>query len=345
MNNRFVKKIGSNSIFFFLGFLVSLVCTFSVNSKEILYLSNADGDLELYVSDLKSGKTRQLTNNKLDDNEASWSPDGEWVVYTGRVGADLEIFVISSDGKNKQQLTHHAEGIDFSPQWSNDGKKIIYITQTKSTYRLVEIDIESKQATELVTGTLELKSPKWSPDNRYISYMSINGKKSHLNTLNLATKKTTSLTDFDKEQHLDFNWAPDSKNIVFCARREKIINLFSVNIESGAEVQLTNLWTIDTEAAYSPDGKKMLFLSARENKVRRQLFIGDKLLKKVSAITPENMEILNPTWSIDGSQVAYSLYSKRRFVVMVKDLATGKERLLNPTDKGFQYSPKFRPNN
>lgn len=53
-----------------------------------------------------------------------------------------------------------------------------------------------------------------------------------------------------------------------------------MNIESKAEQRLTDLWTIDTEAAYSPDGDKMLFLSSRENKVRRQLFLGDKLLKK-----------------------------------------------------------------
>lgn len=339
MKKKFLGKISNHIIFV-------LLCSWfswTANGKEILYLSNVDGDLELYVSDIKSGKTRQLTNNELDDNEASWSPDGNWIVYTGRVKADLEIFIVSSDGKKSKQLTHHPKGIDFSPQWSNDGKKIIYVSQTKNTYSLVDIDIKTNETTTLVSGDLELKSPKWSPDNQYISYISTDGKKSHLNALNLQTKKVTPLTAFNKEQHLDFNWAPDSQDIVFCARREKVIDLYSVNIKSGAEVRLTNLWTIDTEAAYSPDGEKMLFLSSRDNKVRRQLFVGDKLLKTVSAITPQNIEILNPTWSLDGKQVAFSSYSNRRFVVIVKDLATGKDSLLNASDTGFQYSPKFKP--
>lgn len=340
MKKQLLEKRGSNIIFV----LLCMLFSWSANGKEVLYLSNVDGDLELYVSDMESGKTRQLTNNELDDNEASWSPDGKWIVYTGRVKSDLEIFLVSSDGKKNKRLTHHEQGIDFSPQWSNDGKKIIYVSQTKNTYNLVDIDINTNKTTVLISESLEIKSPKWSPDNKYISFISTDGKKSHLNAINLETKKVTSLTAFDKEQHLDFNWAPDSQNIVFCARREKVIDLHSVNIKNGAEVRLTNLWTIDTEAAYSPDGEKMLFLSSRDNKVRRQLFVGDKLLKTVSAITPKNVEILNPTWSVDGKQVAYSSYANRRFVVVVKDLATGKDSLLNAADTGFQYSPKFKPN-
>jgi TolB protein len=339
MNDFLAKAIGGKVIVL----MVSLLVVFSVSSKEILYLSNADGDLELYVSDIESGKTRQLTNNKLDDNQASWSPDGKWIVYTGRVGADLEIFMISSDGKSSRRLTHHDAGIDFSPQWSNDGKKILYISQTKHSYSLLELELKSNKTNTLLTSALQIKLPKWSPDNRLLSYISIDGKTSHLNVINLSSKKITPLTSFVKEQQIDFNWSPNSKDIVFCARRKKVIDLYRINIASKQEIQLTNLWTIDTEAAYSPDGEKLLFLSSREDKVRRQLFIGDKSLKTVTAITPQNVEVLNPTWSIDGENVAFSLYSQRRFVVMVKDLTTGENKLLNAADKGFQYFPKFRP--
>ncbi len=339
MNDFLASVLGTKAVVL----MLSLLAAFSVSSEEVLYLSNADGDLELYVSDLVSGKTRQLTNNDLDDNQASWSPDGKWIVYTGRVGADLEVFMISSSGKNSRRLTYNDSGIDFSPQWSNDGEKILYITQTKSSYSLLELDLKSNKTNMLVTGTLEIKSPKWSPDNRLVSYISIDGKASHLNAINLVSKKITPLTSFVKEQHIDFNWSPNSQDIVFCARRKKVIDLYTINVESRKETQLTNLWTIDTEAAYSPDGEKLLFLSSREDKVRRQLFIGDKSLKKVAAITPKNVEVLNPSWSIDGSSVAFSLYSQRRFVVMVKDLKTGENKLLNAMDKGFQYFPKFRP--
>jgi len=339
MNDLLTKAFGAKAIVI----LFTMLIVFSASSKEVLYLSNADGDLELYVSNLESGKTRQLTHNELDDNQASWSPDGKWIVYTGRVGADLEIFMVSANGKETRRLTHHNDGIDFSPQWSNDGKKLIYISQTKQGNSLLELDLKSNTTKVLVTGALELKSPKWSPDNRFASYIITDGKASHLNVVNLTSKKIIPLTSFIKEQQLDFNWSPDSKSIVFCARRNKVIDLYEINVITGKEVQLTNLWTIDTEAVYSPDGKQLLFLSSREDKVRRQLFIGDKLLKKVTAVTPKSVEILNPTWSARGDKIAYSAYSQRRFSVVIKDLTTGVDKLLNPADKGFQYFPKFRP--
>ena len=141
MNDFLASVLGTKAVVL----MLSLLAAFSVSSEEVLYLSNADGDLELYVSDLVSGKTRQLTNNDLDDNQASWSPDGKWIVYTGRVGADLEVFMISSSGKNSRRLTYNDSGIDFSPQWSNDGEKILYITQTKSSYSLLELDLKSNK--------------------------------------------------------------------------------------------------------------------------------------------------------------------------------------------------------
>lgn len=323
--------------------MISFFVVFSTSGKEILYLSNADGDLELYVSDIDSGKTRQLTNNDLDDNQAIWSPDGNWIAYTGRVEADLEIFIISADGKKKRRLTHNTSGIDFSPIWSNDGKKILYISQTKDRNSLIELTLKDNQVNVLFSSESELKSPKWSPDNSLISYINVDGKTSRLNIIDVKSKKNSPLTSFIKEQQINFNWSPNSQNIVFCARRNKVIDLYSIDVRSKKETRLTDLWTIDTEAAYSPDGEKILFLSSREDKVRRQLFIGDKALEKVSAITPKNVEILDPVWSKDGEKVAFSLYKQRRFVVVVKDLATGKDKLVNSTDRGFQYSPQFRP--
>ena len=322
---------------------LSCFWVFSAAGEEVLYLSNADGDLELYVSDLATGKTRQLTHNELDDNQASWSPDGQWIVYTGRVDGDLEIFLISSDGKKTKRVTHSETSSDYSPQWSPNGEKVVYISQNEKKHALVTYDIKNSQHTVLVESEFELKSPKWSPDNELISYVSANGKSSHLTMVNLSTKQQTTLTNYQKEQQLSHNWSPNSAEIVFCARRDKVIDLFSLNIKTNTEKRLTDLFTLDTEPEFSPDGKQLLFLSARNDKVRRQLFIANKSLEKVDVITPENTEVLDPSWSESGAQVTFSLYSARRFVVMITDLKTGKHKVLNPEDKGYQYQPRFRP--
>ncbi|WP_286263998.1 TolB family protein [Thalassotalea atypica] len=326
--------------------MVLFLCYFSVFSvlgEEVLYLSNADGDLELYVSDLTTGKTRQLTHNELDDNQASWSPDGQWIVYTGRVGGDLEIFLISSDGKKTQKLTHNEAGIDYSPQWSSNGDKVVYISQANNKHALKVFNIKKNQHSVLVESEFELMSPKWSPNDELISYVLVKGKVSHLQLANVVTKKQIALTSYQKEQQLSHSWSPNSEEIVFCARRDKVIDLFSINITTNKEKQLTDLFTLDTEPAFSPDGSQLLFLSARNDKVRRQLFVGNKSLEKIDAITPKNTEVLDPSWSNSGDQVTFSLYSKKRFVVMITDLKTGKHKVLNPQDKGYQYQPKFRP--
>jgi len=59
-----------------------------------------------------------------------FSPDGKWVVYmrdfdNGSNYTDSEIWVVSSDGQNRIQLTDTKNVIEMYPEWSADGKNIV----------------------------------------------------------------------------------------------------------------------------------------------------------------------------------------------------------------------------
>ena len=48
---------------------------------QIAFVSDRNGNLEIYVMNTDGGKQRRLTNNRHDDYSPSWSPDGKRIVF------------------------------------------------------------------------------------------------------------------------------------------------------------------------------------------------------------------------------------------------------------------------
>jgi len=114
------------------------------SGKERRYSWDYDPEMEIYVYAEKTGALTRLTNARGYDAEASYSPDGQWIVFSSmrnaynRVLTDKEskqletdpsffsdIFIMKADGSGPKQLTN-VNGYDGGPFFSPDGKQIIW---------------------------------------------------------------------------------------------------------------------------------------------------------------------------------------------------------------------------
>jgi TolB protein len=85
-------------------------------------------DWDIYTMTPEGTDIRRVTNTPSSDTDASWSPDGQWMVYSSDHG-DLpapEIFVISVDGGEPLRVTHHETRGDGAASWSPDGTWIVF---------------------------------------------------------------------------------------------------------------------------------------------------------------------------------------------------------------------------
>ena len=107
----------------------------SPDGRYILFDSSRDNKyLDIYSYDLVRKKLNQLThNNTIEDGytqDASWSPDGNKVVYHNSEEED-SIWIMDSDGDRKERFTPWHQGNTFLtrayPRWSPSGKYIMYI--------------------------------------------------------------------------------------------------------------------------------------------------------------------------------------------------------------------------
>ena len=136
----------------------------------------------------EAGKARkQLTEARPIESEAagntnpSWSPDRDRIAYAGSGDSVLqdpafeEIYAMDADGKNIEQLTKNTVP-DFSPDWSNDGKRIVFsrgavLATETPTASLYVMNADGSDEKKLYPGKGDLLvSPDWSPDGKQVAF-------------------------------------------------------------------------------------------------------------------------------------------------------------------------------
>jgi TolB protein len=91
--------------------------TWSPDGKEILFASDTDGSVQMYIITLESGNTRQVNQMEHLRGRTDWSVQDEIVTYSGTAW-HRELFLMRADGSHLRQITPsggNSQGPGFSP--------------------------------------------------------------------------------------------------------------------------------------------------------------------------------------------------------------------------------------
>ena len=99
----------------------------SPTGNLILYQKFANGQWDIWVMAPDGTAQRQVTVGAGDKTDASFSPDGQWIVYSSDEGGldNANLFIIPATGGTPTRLTTFS-GYDGAPSWSPDGRWIAF---------------------------------------------------------------------------------------------------------------------------------------------------------------------------------------------------------------------------
>ncbi len=165
----------------------------------------------LYVFDVASKTSTQITSGNFDESQAKWSPDGRRVAFVSNRtdnpdgNSNSDIWIVGADNTDKGETLLRVtvnSGSDGSPAWSPDGKQIAYTTVVEPDLiwyatRHLAVVPASGGAPRLLTRALDrnVSNPRFSDDGRSIYFRLEDSAEDHLAQLELSSGKVTRPID------------------------------------------------------------------------------------------------------------------------------------------------------
>jgi Tol biopolymer transport system component/DNA-binding winged helix-turn-helix (wHTH) protein len=154
----------------FLGGISADFVSFSHDGKSVAYVSSPDGIL--WRANLDGSDQVQLTSPPFYPKLPRWSPDGTQILFMDN--SPEAMYVVPVQGGTPQRILPDDNGSQFDPNWSPDGKSVIYASfpgtssGRSSTSELRILDLASHKVAT-VPGSQGMWSVRWSPDGRHLA--------------------------------------------------------------------------------------------------------------------------------------------------------------------------------
>jgi Tol biopolymer transport system component len=139
----------------------------SPDGQHIVFVSQRDGEVELWVMDTDGGNKRKLVQGR----EPSWSPDGKRIAFVSSyfAGHD-EIYLINPDGTDRQQLTDQKK-TDWFPAWTPQGDRLAFCSERFGGQEIMIMKSNGEAQTRVTVYEKSYEQePVWSPDGKGIAY-------------------------------------------------------------------------------------------------------------------------------------------------------------------------------
>ena len=114
--------------------------SWSLDGSRIAFVSDRDGNREVYMMNADGTEQTNLTQNAAsDESSPSWSPDGNRIAFESDRDGNREVYVMNADGTEQTNLTQNAS-TDENAHFALTG--IFFASNRDGNYEIYSMDAD-----------------------------------------------------------------------------------------------------------------------------------------------------------------------------------------------------------
>ncbi|MCX7022753.1 MAG: hypothetical protein NTW26_10870 [bacterium] len=231
-------KMRNAAASFILATLVLTVgCASRATTPLLAYTTGKGGAEEVYIHDVETGQTQQLTFTRGLKGAPAFSADGRWVLYACDFDGDWEIYRVPAEGGEVEQLTANLTPDRFPAPGSQD-ESVVYLAFDAAGPFLRHLDEPGDPATTTGVSPDLMREPDALVLDRAGSLAAC-VYAGDIRLLNLRSNRFRDLVAGPADD-VDPAFTADSHALVFASDRAGDYDLYVVDLELGEPVRLTD---------------------------------------------------------------------------------------------------------
>ena len=193
-------------------------------TEKIVFVSNRDGNSEIYIMNPDGSGQTNLTHHRGNDYSPVWSPTGRQILFASERGGNIsDLYVMDADGDNVRRVFRKRVERRH-PTWAPDGEQIAYYRVDGGEIAIYTASIDGRNEKRVAIGM----HPDWAPDGSEIAFMSaevllpINDQfggiqiaKPRIEIVNVRTKAKEEISPEGFVLLFNPDWTSDGTRFVF----------------------------------------------------------------------------------------------------------------------------------
>tara|TARA_Y100001958_G_C21235013_1_gene561252 strand:+ start:1338 stop:2408 length:1071 start_codon:yes stop_codon:yes gene_type:complete len=285
----------------------------SHDSKKISFISNRDGNREIYIVDLT-----------WMDGYSQWSVS------------------------NLKNITNSNEN-DWTPVFSPVEDKLLFSTYFPETdnYDIFIMDYNGENKENLTNTSSYEKFPQFSPDGSFIIYQGWQGRMMEIFFISLLEKEKINITRNNKSNDIishGNSFSPDGQSIVFTSERDGNRNIYKMTINGDMIERITSHEADDYEPVFSPDGQSIVFTSERDG--NKEIYSIDLETLKIKNLSNSNGDDWNPRFYPENQKIVFQSNRDGNWEIYTMSInGSSQQNISNhpATDYSYFVFPSINP--
>jgi tricorn protease len=213
---------------------------------------------DLWIVNREGGEAQRLTTGTGNEAVPMFSPDGQWIAFTGEYDGNVDIYVVAATGGVPRRLTYHP-GNDILQAWTPDGKQVLFSSGRTSdsgrTAQLFTMPVDGVNPTMIPLPMAWEGS--FSADQKQLAYVPLprafqawkRYRGGRATPIWIANLSDSSVEKLPRTNSNDFNPMWVGNRVYFLSDRNGPITLFAYDTATKRVAQLIDNNGLDIKAA------------------------------------------------------------------------------------------------